>query len=74
MVFVLVMLASVPAFSTIPATVYGFALTAALALTGGGSVTALSVANPVVVISLSIIAGAVFGLASGKLSALISGD
>jgi hypothetical protein len=75
MVFVLVMLASVPAFSTIPATVYGFALTAAYALTtSGASVTAVSASNPVVVISLSIIAGAVFGLISGKLSALISGE
>ena len=74
MVFVLVMLASVPAFSTIPAAVYGFALTAALALTGGGSVTALSTANPVVVISLSIIVGAIFGLVSGKVAGMISGD
>ncbi|MFW5426065.1 MAG: DUF1097 domain-containing protein [Methylophagaceae bacterium] len=74
MVFVLVMLASIPAFSTIPAAVYGFALTAALALTGGGSVTALSTANPVVVMSISIIVGAVFGLVSGKLSAMISGS
>lgn len=74
MVFVLVMLASVPVFSTIPASVYGFALTAALALTGGGSVTALSTANPVVVIALSIIVGAAFGMLSGKLSAMISKD
>ncbi len=74
MVFVLVMFASIPAFSTIPAAVYGFALTAALALTGGGSVTALSAANPVVVISLSIIVGAVFGLLSAKVNGMISGD
>ncbi|MFW5450983.1 MAG: DUF1097 domain-containing protein [Methylophagaceae bacterium] len=74
MVFVLVMLASIPVFSTIPAAVYGFALTAALALTGGGSVTALSTANPVVMISLSIIVGAVFGLLSAKVNGMISGD
>src|SRR5512134_3192125 len=56
----MVLLANVPMFSVIPAQVYGFASVAAYALMKGGSMTAVSLENPVVVIVLSMIIGAVF--------------
>lgn len=73
-VFILVMGASIPAFSVIPSAVYGYAATAAYAIHVGGSATAMDMTNPVLVVSLSMIVGALFGLASAKLSALISGS
>lgn len=79
-VFLLVMGATIPAFSVIPSAVYGFAATAAYAihaepgLAATGKTLAMDFSNPVIVISLSLIVGAVFGLLSGKLSAMISGE
>lgn len=79
-VFVLVMGATMPAFSDIPSGVYGFAATAAYAIHAGddlsaaGNTLAMDFSNPVLVISLSIIVGAVFGMVSGKVSAMISGS
>jgi hypothetical protein len=73
-VFILVFASQVPALSVIPTAVYGFAATAAYAIHVGGSTTAMDLSNPVIVISLSMIVGAVFGLLSGKLSAILSGD
>lgn len=79
-VFVLVMGATIPAFSVIPSAVYGFAATAAYAIHAGedlssaGNTLAMDFSNPVLVISLSIIVGAVFGMVSGKVSAMISGS
>jgi hypothetical protein len=73
-VFILVMGASIPAFSVIPSAVYGYAATAAYAIHVGGSATAMDMTNPVLVVSLSIIVGALFGMASARLSALISGS
>jgi hypothetical protein len=58
-VFVLVMGATIPAFSVIPAAVYGFAATAAYAIHAGedlsaaGNTLAMDFSNPVIVISLS---------------------
>lgn len=79
-VFLLVMGATIPAFSVIPSAVYGFAATAAYAihanadLSAAGNTLDMGFSNPVAVISLSIIVGAVFGMLSGKLSAMISGE
>lgn len=79
-VFVLVMGASIPAFSVIPSAVYGYAATAAYAIHAGedlsaaGSTLAMDFSNPVLVISLSIVVGTLFGLASAKLNAMISGS
>lgn len=79
-VFVLVMGATIPAFSVIPSAVYGFAATAAYAIHAGedlsaaGNTLAMDFSNPVLVISLSIIVGAIFGMVSGKVSAMISGS
>jgi len=79
-VFVLVLGASIPAFSVIPSSVYGYAATAAYAIHAGadlsaaGSTLATDFSNPVIVVSLSLIVGAVFGLVSGKVAAMLSGD
>ncbi len=79
-VFLLVMGASIPMFSVIPSAVYGFAATAAYAIHAGADLSAagntlnMDFSNPVIVISLSLIIGAVFGMISGKLAAMISGE
>ena len=71
----MVLLANVPLFASIPAQVYGFASTVALALlpASPGSVTDASLANPVVVIILSMIVGAVFGYVSEKVAGMLAG-
>lgn len=76
--FVLVLASSIPAFSAIPTSVYGYAATAAYAIHAGEDLSAAgntlmpSLANPVVVISLSLIAGALFGLVSAKLAGALT--
>jgi hypothetical protein len=69
----MVLLANVPMFSVIPAQVYGFASVAAYSLMKGGSMTAVSLENPVVVIILSMIIGAVFGYVSERLAGMLAG-
>jgi len=69
----MVLLANVPMFYTIPAQVYGFASVAAYSLMKGGSMTAPSLENPVVVVILSMILGAVFGYVSEKLAGMLAG-
>jgi tetrahydromethanopterin S-methyltransferase subunit C len=71
----MVLLANVPLFASIPAQVYGFASTVALALlpASPGSVTDASLANPVVVIILSTIIGAIFGYVSEKVAGMLTG-
>ncbi|HET6321587.1 MAG TPA: DUF1097 domain-containing protein [Hyphomicrobium sp.] len=64
----------IPIFSAIPATVYGFAATAAFALLTN-SVPALvepTLTNPAVVVALSMIAGAIFGLISEALAGVLA--
>lgn len=72
-VFLLVIVAGVNLLSVVPANVYGYAATAGLALTAGtaANVTAMEVGNPVVLVIISTVIGALFGLASGKLAAAI---
>jgi len=74
-VFFLVIVAGQSLLSVVPANVYGYAATAAYALqtTNAGSVTALDLTNPVLLVSLSAILGAIFGMLSGKLSAALGG-
>jgi hypothetical protein len=57
---------TIPIFSAIPATVYGYAAVVAFALLKAGTdnLTVPSLANPAVVIALSMIVGAIFGLIS----------
>jgi hypothetical protein len=70
----MVLLANVPLFA-IPAQVYGFASTVAMALLPAtpGSVTEASLANPVVTIILSMIVGAIFGYVSEKVAGMLMG-
>ncbi len=69
-VFILVYAAKSPTLSDIPAGVYGYAAVAGYALVGGklGAVTSPSLENPLVIIVLSLIAGAVLGYISEKLA------
>jgi hypothetical protein len=72
----MVLLANVPLFASIPAQVYGFASTVALTLLsadGAANLTAVSIANPVIVIILSMIVGAVFGYVSEKVAGMLVG-
>lgn len=72
-VFLLVIVASINLLSVVPANVYGYAATAAYALqtANAGSVTAANLTNPVLLIILSTVIGALFGMASGKLASAI---
>jgi hypothetical protein len=71
----MVLLANVPMFSAIPAQVYGFASVVAYTLMkdASGSLTAASLENPVVVIILSMVIGAVFGYVSEKVAGMLAG-
>lgn len=72
-VFPLVILAGVNLLSVVPANVYGYAATAGLALTAGtaGNATAMDLSNPALIVIISSVLGAVFGLASGKLAGVL---
>lgn len=71
-VLVLCLGAHVEALSSIPTAVLGYAATAALMTSGGAldmaHLGAADFSNPLIVISVSLIVGAVFGLLSGKLA------
>lgn len=77
-VFVLVAASQTPMLSAIPISVYGYAATFAYLLEGGrldmAHVAAVDLSNPVIVISLSIVAGAVFGMLSSKCSSMLSNE
>jgi hypothetical protein len=72
-VFLLVIIANVPMLSAVPANVYGYAATAAYALqtTGAGSPTAMDMTNPVLLVAVSAVLGAVFGMISGKVAGML---
>ena len=69
-VFLLIIVASQSLLSVVPANVYGYAATAGYALqtAGAGSVTAMDMTNPVLLVAVSTILGALFGMASGKVA------
>ena len=71
----MVLLANIPLFAAIPAQVYGFASVVAYTLMkdAAGSLTAASLENPVVIVILSMIVGAVFGYVSEKLAGMLAG-
>ncbi len=73
-VAVMVLLANIPLFASIPAQVYGFASVVALTLMGNGAGNLMtgSLANPVVVIILSMIVGAIFGYVSEKVAGMLA--
>jgi hypothetical protein len=62
-------------FSAIPATVYGYAATVALALlttSGVGNLAMPTMENPAVIIAISMVVGAVFGIVSEKLAGALA--
>ena len=72
-VFLLVIVAGNTMLSVVPANVYGYAATAGYALqtANAGSVTAMDLTNPVLLVALSTVIGAIFGMLSGKLSGML---
>ncbi len=72
-VFFLVIVAGQSLLSVVPANVYGYAATAGLALTAGtaANTLALGLSNPVIQVAISVVLGALFGMASGKLAAVL---
>ncbi len=71
----MVLLANIPLFAAIPAQVYGFASVVAYTLMkdAAGSLTAPSLDNPIVVVILSMIVGAVFGYVSERVAGMLAG-
>lgn len=69
-VFPLVIVAGINLLSVVPANVYGYAATAGLALSTNtaANATALNMTNPALLVIVSVVLGAAFGLASGKLA------
>ena len=72
-VFPLVILASNNLLSVVPANVYGYAATAGLALTAGtaANATLLDMTNPVLLVAVSTVLGAVFGMVSNKVAGML---
>ena len=72
-VFLLVIAANIPLLSAVPANVYGYAATAAYALqtANAGSVSAMNLTNPVLLVIVSTIFGAIFGMVSGKVAGML---
>jgi hypothetical protein len=72
-VFPLVIVASMSLLSVVPANVYGYAATAGLALTAGtaGNATMMNLTNPVLLVIVSTVLGAVFGMISGKVAGML---
>ncbi len=72
-VFFLVIVAGNDLLSVVPANVYGYAATAGLGLTAGtaGNTAAMDLSNPVIVVAISTVLGALFGMASGKLAGVL---
>lgn len=73
-VAVMVLLANVPAFATIPAMVYGYASVAAFFLLSGAgaNVMAADMTNPLLTIVASMVIGAVLGYVSQKIAVAMS--
>ncbi len=69
-VFFLVIVAGNNLLSVVPANVYGYAATAGLALSTNtaGNATMMNMTNPVLLVIVSTVLGAVFGMVSGKLA------
>ncbi|MCW9035904.1 MAG: DUF1097 domain-containing protein [Rhodospirillales bacterium] len=75
-VFVVVMAAHIPAFSVIPASVYGYASTFAFLLQTPKALslealTTANLGNALLIIPISMIVGAAFGFASAKVGGML---
>jgi xanthine/uracil permease len=72
--------AHVKALDSIPASVYGYAATAAYLLQTPdaldmGALTGVNFGNALIIIAVSLVVGAIFGLLSGKVGGMLtSGD
>ena len=66
----LVIVAGVNLLSVVPANVYGYAATAGLALSTNtaANATAMNLTNPALLVIVSVVLGALFGMVSGKLA------
>lgn len=78
-VLVMCLLAHVEYFSSIPASVLGYASVAAYALQTEGAFTmealsSASTSNALVVVAISVVVGAVFGMISGKVGGMLSSE
>ena len=79
-VFFLVIVAGNQLLSAVPANVYGYAATVAYSLhqpttAEGGplhSLMSVSMANPLILLSVSMVAGAIFGMVSGKVAGALA--
>jgi hypothetical protein len=72
-VFLLVIVAGNSMLSVVPANVYGYAAVAGYALSTNtaGNATMMNLSNPVLLVIVSTVLGAVFGMASGKLAGVL---
>ncbi len=72
-VFFLVIVAGINLLSVVPANVYGYAATAGYALSTNTAnlTTTPDLTNPVLLVALSVVLGALFGAASGKLAGML---
>jgi hypothetical protein len=75
-VFFLVIVNSIDVLSVVPANVYGYAAIVGYVPSKGaiGALTMGSAANPLVMTIISLIIGALFGFASGKLAGVLQGS
>lgn len=73
-VFLMILGSKIPIFSAVPATVYGYAATVALALLTNGVANLVepTVANPAIVVAISMIGGAIFGIISEVFAQLMA--
>jgi hypothetical protein len=75
-VLVMCLAAHVPALSTIPASVYGYASVFAVLLGKGGltkeALLSATPANALVAVVASMLVGAIFGMLSGKMGAALT--
>ncbi len=73
-VFLLVIVANISLLSVVPANVYGYAATAGYALSTNTAnlTTTPDLTNPVLLVGLSAIIGALFAAASGKLAGVLA--
>jgi len=72
-VFPLVAVSGMNLLSVVPANVYGYAATAGLALTAGtaANATAMNLTNPAILVIISTVLGALFGMISGKVAGML---
>jgi hypothetical protein len=73
-VFVMVLGSRIPQLSSVPAAVYGYAATVALTLLAQktGTLATISMENPIVTISLSMLAGGIFGYISEQFAGALA--